>query len=280
MADIYLGIAVVLSAALAIGLLAYHAARRGGFWVGLLMAVLAVVGLGLNVAYFRHTVWPARIFPFSNMMILADPSPILVAILVGTGAVILPGGVLRRAVWLVPLVAVCLFASYGFLLGTPPRMGNQWRDGLCRQTSRASCAPAAAATLLAAYGIPATEAEMARLCLTTGDGTSSRAIFRGLLLKAEGTSRCVEVFRGDLGALRALRGPVLLNMRLDPKAGTDPISEKKWGWRPGVAHTVVLFRSLCDGRFYVGDPAVGFELWAQKDIETLWHGEGFRLVPR
>jgi hypothetical protein len=58
MADIYLGIAVVLSAALAIGLLAYHAARRGGFWVGLLMAVLAVVGLGLNVAYFRHTVWP------------------------------------------------------------------------------------------------------------------------------------------------------------------------------------------------------------------------------
>jgi hypothetical protein len=236
--------------------------------------------MGLNVAYFRHTVWPARIFPFPNMMILAEPSPILAAVLVGSGAVILPGGLARRSLWLVPLVAVCLFASYGFLLGTPPRMGNQWRDGLCRQTSPASCAPAAAATLLAAYGIPATEAEMAHLCLTTGDGTSSRAIYRGLLLKTEGTSRRVEVFRGDLAALRALQGPVLLNMRLDPKADTDPRYEKKWGWRPGVAHTVVLFRSLRNGRFYIGDPAVGFEFWHQKDIETLWHGEGFRLVPR
>src|SRR4051812_44731172 len=135
MADIYLGIAVVLSVATAAGVLAYQAARRVGFWVGLPIAVLAVVALGLNVAYFRHTVWPAKIFPFSNMMILADPSPVLAAILVGTGAVILPGGVLRRGLWLVPLVAVCLLASYGFLLGTPPRMGNQWRDGLCRQTS-------------------------------------------------------------------------------------------------------------------------------------------------
>ena len=134
--------------------------------------------------------------------------------------------------------------------------------------------------LLAAYGIPATEAEMAHLCLTTRDGTSSRAIYRGLLLKTQGTSRRVEVFRGDLSALRALRGPVLLNMRRDLKADTDPRYEKKWGWRPGVAHTVVLFRSLRDGRSYVGDPAVGFEFWHQEDVETLWHGQGFRLVPR
>jgi predicted double-glycine peptidase len=280
MTDIYLGIALVLAVATLAGTLAYRAARRGGRWVGVPIAVLAVAALGLNVAYFRHSVWPSKILPYSNLMVLAEPSPILAAILVGVGVVILPGGVARRALWLVPLIGVCLFASYGFLLGTPPRLGNVWRAGVCRQTSPASCGPAAAATLLAAHGIPATEGEMARLCLTTADGTSSRAIYRGLVLKTAGTDYRVELLRGTLEDLRKLKGPVLLNVRLDPKSTTDPIYQQKWGWRPGVAHSIVLFRSIRDGRLMVGDPAVGREFWRQKDLETLWHGEGFRLVPR
>src|SRR3954454_7973645 len=119
MADIYLGIAIVLSLALLAGWLAYRVARWGGGWVGVPVAALAVVALGLNVAWFRHSIWPARVLPFSNMMILSEPSPVLAGILVGVGSVILPGGWLRRASWLVPLAAVCLFASYGELLGTP-----------------------------------------------------------------------------------------------------------------------------------------------------------------
>lgn len=280
MTDIYLGIAIMLTLAALAGWVAYRAAHAGGRWAGVPIAVCAVVALALNVAYFRHSVWPAKFLPFPNMMVLAEPSPILAAILVGAGAVILPGGAARRALWLVPLTAVCLFASYGYLLGTPPRLGNLWRAGVCRQTSPASCGPAAAATLLAAYGIPANEEEMAQLCLTTADGTSSRAIYRGLLLKTAGTDRRVEIFRGDLDALRKLDGPVLLNVRLDPTSKTDPRYEQKWGWRPGVAHSIVLFRVLRNGRFMVGDPSVGRELWDQKAIETLWHGEGFRLVPR
>src|SRR3954449_5017145 len=122
MTDIYLAIAIVLALAALAGLLSYAAARRGGRWAGVPIAVLAVAALALNVAYFRHSVWPARLLPYSNMMILAEPSPVLAAILVGAGAVILPGGRARRGFWLVALMAVCLFASYGFLLGTPPRL--------------------------------------------------------------------------------------------------------------------------------------------------------------
>jgi len=295
MTDIYLGIAFMLTLAALAGLVAYRAARAGGAWVGVPIAALAVVALALNVAYFRHSVWPAKFLPFPNLMVLAEPSPILAAILVGAGAVILPGGAARRALWLVPLMAVCLFASYGYLVGTPPHLRTLWRAGVCRQTSPASCGPAAAATLLATCGIPATEAEMAQLCLTTGDGTSSRAIYRGLLLKTAGTDRKVEVFRGDLDALRKLDGPILLNVRLDPTAKTDPKYEQKYGWRPGVAHSVVCFRTGAADQlirnprrrppgnptmFEIGDPSVGREIWDQKAIETLWHGEGFRLVPR
>jgi ABC-type bacteriocin/lantibiotic exporter with double-glycine peptidase domain len=214
------------------------------------------------------------------MMILSEPSPVLAGILVGVGSVILPGGWVRRASWLVPLSAVCLFASYGELLGTPPFMGDAWRAGVCRQTSPASCGPAAAATLLAANGIPATEKELARLCLTTGDGTSARAIYRGLLLKTRGTDLRVEPFRGDIDALCKLKGPTLLNVRLDPGPNVDPKFQAVWGWKPGVPHSVVMFRRRGDGRFVIGDPATGRELWDLRAMQTLWHGEGYRLVPR
>jgi hypothetical protein len=280
MADIYLGIVIVLALASFAGWLAYRVARWGGRWIGVPVAVLAVAALWLNVAYFRHSIWPARVLPFSNMMILAEPSPLLAGILVGVGAVILPGGRVRRASWLVPLSAVCLFASYGELLGTPPRLGESWKNDVCRQTSPASCGPAAAATLLAANGIPAKEKEMARLCLTTGDGTSPRAIYRGLLLKTRGTDLRVEPFRGDIDALCKLNGPTLLSVRLDPGPKVDPRYQEVWGWKPGVSHSVVLFGRSADGRFIIGDPATGLEKWDLKAIQTLWHGEGLRLVPR
>jgi hypothetical protein len=280
MTDIYLAIGIVLCVAVLAALSAYRAARWGGRWLGVSVAVLTVTAMGLHVAYFRHSIWPARVLPVSSMMILAEPSPVLAGVLVGVGAVILPGGAVRRGGWLVALAAVCLFASYGFLLGTPPQLRNVWRNGVCRQTSLASCGPAAAATLLAEHGILATEAEMARLCVTTGDGTSTRGIYRGLVLKAAGTDRRVEPFLGDVEALRKLDGPVLLNVRLDLRPDTDPRYVEKWGWRPGVPHTVVFFRCRPDGRFVIGDPAVGREVWDQKAIDTLWHGEGLRLVPR
>ena len=280
MIDIYLGIAIVLTLALLAGGLSYGVARWGGGWIGIPIAVLAVAALGLNVAYFRHSIWPARILPFSNMMILSEPSPVLAGILVGVGSVILPGSRVRRGCWLVPLCAVCLFASYGELLGTPPLLGESWKYGVCRQTSPASCGPAAAATLLARCGIPATEKEMAGLCLTTGDGTSPRAIYRGLLLKTRGTNLRVDPFRGSIDDLRKLRGPTLLNVRLDPGPKVNPKFQEVWGWKPGVPHSVVLFRCLPDGRFVMGDPATGREIWNLEAMQTLWHGEGLRVVPR
>ena len=81
-------------------------------------------------------------------------------------------------------------------------------------------------------------------------------------------------------ALSELKGPTLLNVRLDPGPKVDPKYQELWGWKPGVPHTVVLFRRLPDGRFVVGDPATGRELWSLEAMQTLWHGEGLRLVPR
>ena len=155
---------------------------------------------------------------------------------------------------------------------------------MCVQTTPATCSPAAAATLLRAHGIAATEAEMAALCLTRERGTAALGLYRGLKLKTAGTPWDVEVFHTDPAGLRALvpAGPAILTVRFDPGPGIDPRYEQLWGWLPGVQHTVVVFgfTAAADGKVEMGDPVAGREHWSAKDLSVLWHGEGMRLVKR
>jgi hypothetical protein len=169
-----------------------------------------------------------------------------------------------------------------------PRCHKMWarrRNGdevVCLQTRTSTCAPAAAATLLNAYGIPATEQEMAYLCLSTEYGTTLHGLYRGLKIKTAGTEWDVEVFRSDVDRLREFKRPVLL-LQLRLPEGTPPDSRYRdeWGWQPGVSHAAVLFEFLPGGLFLrVGDPAVGVERWSLKALEDLWHREGVRLVRR
>jgi hypothetical protein len=279
MSDIHLGIGIVLALSAVLGYVAHGFARRAPRPLAVGLIVAALVLLGLNVAYFRHSLRPAAWFPFSNMIILADPNPELTAIVAGAALALMPGRLARRLVLIVPMVALCLRGSYAPLFDGPPRLENRWRLGVCRQTSGASCAAASAATLLATRGIDATEAEMARLCLTTPGGTSSRGLYRGLKLKTAGTGFVPVPFHGDIDGLREAGGPVLLTVRLDPGPGVDPRFSRDWGWAPGVTHNVVLLACTADGRFMVGDPADGPEFWDRGALETLWKGEGIRLLP-
>jgi len=275
--DIYWGVAVVLLLAALVGYCVYRLARRWR-WAGVSVAIVCTAGLALNVAFFRHSLRVVRWIPLSNVMVLGDPDPELAAVLIGVGAALMPGSAGRRSVLLVPLGLVALGGSYGgFFLGAPP-IGDQWSGVVCRQTTQATCGPAAEATLLRAYGVRTSEAEMARLSLTSVDGTGARAIYRGLRLKTLGSDLSVKPFFGTVEDLRKVRGPVLLLVRLDARPGIDPRYQQKWGWVPGVAHVVVMFRCRADGTFVVGDPAMGLELWNRDAIETLWHGEGLQLV--
>jgi hypothetical protein len=280
MADLYIGVAIVLCVAVLAGLGTYQLARRGWRWTTVALALLCAVGLALNVAFLRNSLWPARWLPFSNVMILGDPDPWLAGVLIGAGAALMPGGRARRSVLLVPLAVVALWGSYGGFFLPAPRIDDQWTGSVCRQTSQATCAPAAGATLLRAYGIQSSEAEMAYLGMTSIDGTSTRGIYRALKLKTRGTHIAVEPFFGKVDDLCHLDGPVMLFVRLDRKPDTDPRFEAMWGWHPGVSHVVVLYHCRGDDRFVMGDPATGPEIWSRKAIETLWHGEGIRLVKK
>ena len=96
-------------------------------------------------------------------------------------------GARRRALLLTPAALGAALWSYAwYFLPVPSGLGGRAdATGYCAQTSNDSCSAAAAVMLLHAHGIPATEAEMARLCLTrAGQGTTPLGLYRGLALKA------------------------------------------------------------------------------------------------
>ena len=127
-----------------------------------------------------------------------------------------------------------------------------WQSAVCPQTSEATCSAASAATLLAANDIPATETEMARLCLTRPEGTLMLGAYRGLRLKTVGTSRTVRIFGNiSVAELREAthKNPVLISVGIDvwQRGRIDPRYESLWGWTPGKRHAVVLFGFLPNG---------------------------------
>lgn len=277
MLDLYGAIAVVGAASVALFFLGIRAALRAGRPV---VAALALLACGVVVAFasvLRDSLAMTRVFPFSGAIVLANWLPPAVSFLAGLAWGRSGGGAGRKAVLVVPLIGLCVYQSYKFLWEGVPPLDGRWKDGVCRQTSADSCSAAAAATLLKAHGIDATEAEMARLCLTRAGGTPMLGLYRGLKLKTRGTAWEVRPFRGDVASLRAGRGPVLLSVRLDARPGVDPRYANSWGWAPGVAHTVVFYGFRPDGKVEVGDPSVGREHWRVRDLEVLWHGEGIQM---
>ena len=282
MADLYLAIAVNLSLAGVLGLVAYRVARCRA--LAIVLASVCIVLLGMNLWKWRDSLWAAHLVPFANMMFLADLTPPLVGVLCGLAARSIPGHPARRVALLVPLCGLCVWGSYSPLWQRPTDLGRRdiWQRGVCRQATDSTCTPAAAATLLAARRVRATQTEMAHLCLTTPRGTRMRGLYRGLKVKTAGTRFTVKPFHATVADLpKALaEGPLLLTVRLEPDKTTDPRFAQEWGWTPGVSHHVVVFRQSADGRFEVGDPAVGREYWDERAFHNLWHGEGVQLVER
>ena len=83
MMDIYFAIGVVTLISAIAGAGAYAFARRSSRPISIVAAIATAGLIVWNVALFRHSLWPARVFPFSNMIVFADPNPELGSILAG-----------------------------------------------------------------------------------------------------------------------------------------------------------------------------------------------------
>lgn len=287
MTDLYGGSALVVLFCVTLFLAGSHLSRRLSVGAASILVMTTVAVLLAFILFVQDRLLLTRLAPFDNALILANPLLPLAGLLAG---LILPqmpenSSVTRRILPVGLLLGLGMVYNFRPLLGTPPLIENdQWQNGVCMQSSEASCSVASAATLLRAHGINASEAEMARLCLTRSDGTSMLGVYRGLRRKTAGTPWRVGVLsRANLDTLRRATqdGPVVLSVGLDRFAhGVDPRYQSQWGWTPGLRHAVVLFRFLPNNKIEMGDPSVGREQWNTESLSVLWHGEGIRLIPR
>jgi hypothetical protein len=280
--DIYIATALVGAASLVTLLLGLRLGRRLGPRAATFACVLIVGLIVLHVRFVSGRLWVTRVVPASSAVVLGNALLPAVAALAGLAWRLVPGGVPRRLLVIGPLVGLC---AYGAFAPAFPRASlelvDRWRDDVCLQTSPATCAPAASATLLRAHRIDTTESEMAWLCLTGMRGTSDLGLYRGLRVKTRGTPWAVTAFHTDVEGLRQLTGPAILTVRLEAGADVDPRYEQLWGWTPGVSHTVVFFGFTDDGeKVVIGDPGTGREHWSVRDLHVLWHGDGLRLAAR
>jgi len=185
-----------------------------------------------------------------------------------------------RSLFAALLAFACLYQGYAGLFQPRPMLTSRWKNGVCLQSSEASCSAAAAATLLTLHGIAATEEEMAGLCLTTDAGTSLQGVYRGLRIKTAGTKWRVAPIAGGFDRLHDEDTPALLSVGLGRWQSADVRYSRDWGWAPGTLHSVVLMGFVMNEKVNIADPKVGREQWLVQGLTVLWKGEGLRLVER
>jgi hypothetical protein len=222
----------------------------------------------------------AEYLPYSSIVVLSNWFPPAAAFLAGITWTHGYGSKTRRVLFGGTLFATSCWSVASPLLGSPPVCENIWdQQRVCRQTSRYTCTPAAAAMLLTRHGIPAQESEMAELCLTR-KGTTWQGLFRGLTIKTRDQPYRVRVVECDWDELpEKLTGPAILSVGIDPSKPYPEHYTKYWGWMPGVRHSVMLRGVISDGRLSIADPAVGAELWTEVDLQTLFRGRFITLEP-
>lgn len=290
-----MSVMVLVSIGLMVGVAVWG--RRQTGWV-----VAGVGGIGAGLLVAHATVWNdsllwVHVMPLRELVIWGNVVPLGTGLLAGVVWVKGKGPWWWRGALATVILAMGIWRTlWPVWLEKPPLGTDKWTIGVCRQTSQASCSAAAAATLLKAYGIPATEREMVDLCLTSTQGTPMLGLYRGLHIKTEGTPYRVAAFVGNLDEFRR-RGTGLAVISVGLGVGEheiagigasvvkqppviDPRYENDWGWIRGVKHSVVASGQVDRGKVEVADPAVGRERWNDDAMRTLWVGEALYLVRR
>ena len=280
MVDIYFAIGFLAVSAALLFVAAQRICARAPNWVCDLLGLTTVGALFAYIYHFWDKVALAELLPFSSLIILGNWFPPTAGFLAGVVWKRVPGSTDRKRLFVLALGLASMFSVLVPIRGVPPICIDHWQDGICVQTSAATCSPASAATLLKAYGIETTEQEMADLCLTR-EGTRWQGLYRGLKLKTAGSGYDVKVFEASIDELKSMADvPIILILDLKKGANVDPAYQEVQGWIPGVSHSAVLLSFHSNDRVIIADPANGKEVWTEDDMKVLWHGQGFYLVKK
>ena len=201
--------------------------RRTRTWrrtaASLTLSATVLGGGALLILAEDHAGW-LRVLPARVAVVASRWHLPLAGLAAGLAWSRLPRSRLRRALPTGVLLASAAYGTAAPLLRPwhepPPAVRASWSEGVCLQTTPATCSAACAATVLARHGIEATEAAMTAACLTDATGTSALGLCRGLAVGAAGSGLRVVSVPVDLDALHHAGGPVILIDR-NPLASID-----------------------------------------------------------
>ena len=129
---------------------------------------------------------------------------------------------------------------------------DHWQDGVCLQSTQASCGAACAATVFRMYGFELTEREIARECHTCLSGTENWYLARAFRRRG-----CVVTYRLTEGLPTDLRLPALAGIRVG-----------------GIGHFIVI-KEHAKGRFVIGDPLAGRQEVPDNQVTRQFDFTGF-----
>jgi len=244
-----------------------------------LSAGLTLAGMLLFARYLADSLWVAQVIPPDFIIVFGNFLPPLAGLLAGLGWTISARPTVIKSVVLGLFLLTSMVLPYRALFAERPVVHDFWVDGIARQTTDATCAPAAAATALSMIGINTTEPEMVDLCLTTNRGTGFHSLVYGIHVKLSGSDWRVKPTRLTREELDTLKFPAILFVGIDVEDDYDPMLVF-WGWQPGVVHTVVFQGLAAQGGFHIADPSTGREIWNEAALAMLWKGQAIVLVPR
>jgi hypothetical protein len=241
-------VAYALTIALALGLYALGInlvrrwrsapARMAVLLLGLVLALPAVIYSLYYLKLYEDAAWLLGL----RWAPLAEYYAAGLGLLAGAVAGWLPESRAARFIKhssILPLMVLWLAVPYFKPLLMPITwfpMKDVWQDGVCMQSTGSTCGPASAATLLHAYGIEVTEAELAKLSWTSMTSTENWHLAR--TLRRFGSVRYVLTRPNP----ERLPCPSIAGTRLHGPGG------------PG--HFITILEEH-DGRYVIGDPMTG-----------------------
>lgn len=177
----------------------------------------------------------------------------------------------QRAFAAAALVLLGAWRGPSDALTRPPQLGpDRWEhrgpDAVCRQTTNATCGPAAVASAVRVLGIHTTETAMSRAALTSPAGTSDLGLYRALRLALSNTPHRVELYSGPSDTLEHFPAVLSLSSRAAATGQLVPV---------GARHAVALLRRDADGTVLVADPYSGLQRWTPDRLRELWPGRAF-----
>lgn len=260
-------IAAYFLLSLALLLVAVRLPRRAGAGI----AGIAVVILLAHALWLADDVRWAGWLPGREVWLWSNPTLPAGALLAGVAWRGLPPTVWQRVVLCVVLLGLGVDRAVGQLYRPSVKLGQaRWEKGVCRQSTKATCGPAAVASALAAVGVTTSEAEMSTAGLTTADGTTNLGIYRALCVGLEGKPFSVAPYHGAIGELRTF--PAVLSIQARGVAAASSLIPV------GAKHAVAVLgreEEAAGGRLIVADPYAGLQRWKPEQLRELWSGNAF-----